>query len=141
MMNKHILDFVKESEDDDIEDRLDAMIGDDPEENDEQPKDDSLNIGLVSDTILYSKQDGDFIDRTESILDAFARILKYQDFQSISADKISSTLVFDIYVKHLMQQYKKNVNENAIYNVATENEIRRILANEFIVRLKGYNIS
>ena len=138
---KHILDIVKESEDDDIEDRLDAMIGDDPEENDEQPKDDSLNIGLVSDTILYSKQDSDFVDRTESILDAFARILKYQDFQSISADKISSTLVFDIYIKHLMQQYKKNVNENAIYNIATENEIRRILANEFIVRLKGYNIS
>lgn len=138
---KHILDIVKESEDDDIEDRLDAMIGDDPEETDEQPKDDSLNIGLVSDTILYSKQDSDFVDRTESILDAFARILKHQDFQSISADKISSTLVFDIYIKHLMQQYKKNVNENAIYNIATENEIRRILANEFIVRLKGYNIS
>ena len=138
---KHIVDFVNESEDDNIEDRLDAMIGDDPEENDVQPQDNSLNIGLVSDTILYSKQDGDFIDRTESILDAFARIMKGLEIQLISAERISSTLVFDIFIKHLMQQYKKNVNENAVYNIATENELRRILANEFVVRLKGYNIS
>lgn len=138
---KHILDFVKESEDDDIEDRLDAMIGDDPEENDEQPKDDSLNIGLVSDTILYSRHDTDFVDRAESILDAFARLMKGQEIQLISAERLSSTLVFDIYIKHLMQQYKKNVNENAVYNIATENELRRIIANEFVVRLKGYNIS
>ena len=67
--------------------------------------------------------------------------MKGLEIQLISAERISSTLVFDIFIKHLMQQYKKNVNENAVYNIATENELRRILANEFVVRLKGYNIS
>lgn len=133
---KKLKEFVTESEDDDIESRLDAMLGD--EEVEEQPENTALNIGLVSDTILYSRQDQDFIDRRDSIIEAFSRLLK---FQEITSDRIASTLIFDIFVKHLMQQYKKNVNENAIYNIATENEIKRILANEFNLKLRGYNVS
>lgn len=133
---KKLKEFVIESEDDDIESRLDAMLGD--EEVEEQPENTALNIGLVSDTILYSRQDQDFIDRRDSIIEAFSRLLK---FQEITSDRIASTLIFDIFVKHLMQQYKKNVNENVIYNIATENEIKRILANEFNIKLRGYNIS
>lgn len=133
---KKLKEFVIESEDDDIESRLDAMLGD--EEVEELPENTALNIGLVSDTILYSRQDQDFIDRRDSIIEAFSRLLKPQE---ITSDRIASTLIFDIFVKHLMQQYKKNVNENVIYNIATENEIKRILANEFNIKLRGYNIS
>lgn len=136
LIMKKLKEFVIESEDDDIESRLDAMLGD--EEVEEQPENTALNIGLVSDTILYSRQDQDFIDRRDSIIEAFSRLLK---FQEITSDRIASTLIFDIFVKHLMQQYKKNVNENVIYNIATENEIKRILANEFNIKLRGYNIS
>ena len=134
---KKLKDFIRESEDDDIESRLDAMIGDNDEVEQIDDKD-ALNIALVSDTILYSRQDPDFIERTEHIIDAFKRLLS---FQEITSDRISSTLVFDIYVKHLMQQYKKNVNENVVYNISTENELKRILANEFNIKIKGYNIS
>lgn len=136
LIMKKLKEFVIESENDDIESRLDAMLGD--EEVEEQPENTALNIGLVSDTILYSRQDQDFIDRRDSIIEAFSRLLK---FQEITSDRIASTLIFDIFVKHLMQQYKKNVNENVIYNIATENEIKRILANEFNIKLRGYNIS
>lgn len=134
---KKLKEFVIESEDDDIEDRLDAMIGD-TEEKVEQPEDQALNIGLVSDTVLYSRQDADFVNRRDSIIEAFRRLLKYQE---ITSDRIASTLIFDIYIKHLMQQYKKNVNEDVVYNIASENELRRILANEFNIKIRGYNIS
>ena len=133
---KRLIDIVKESEDDDLEARLDAMLGD--EEPEQEQDRDALNIALVSDTVLYSKQNEDFYDRSEAITEAFRRLLAPSE---ITSDRIASTLVFDIYVKHLMQQYKKNINENAVYNISTENELKRILANEFNLKLKGYPVS
>lgn len=136
---KSIRDYILENnEDDDLEDRLDAMLGDDDDDDTQQIEKDGLNIGLVSDTILYSRQSDDFSERMEAIVEAFK---KHFSFPDITSDKIASTIIFDVYVKHLMQQYVKNVDEKAVYNIATENEIRRILANEVNLKIKGYNIS
>lgn len=133
---KRLVDIVREDEDDDLEARLDNMLGDEVEE--QQPDRDGCDIALVSDTVLYSRQNEVFYERSEAIVEAFKRLLAPSE---ISSDRISSTLVFDIYAKHLMQQYKKNINENAVYNIATENELKRILANDINLKLKGYPVS
>ena len=135
---KRLREYLLEGaeEDDDIEARLDAMIDDDePEQNLEK---DGMNIALVSDTVLYARQSDDFRERMDHIVDAFKERLS---FSEITSDRIACTLIFDIYVKHLMQQYVKNIDEKAIFNIATENEIKRILANEVNLKIKGYSIS
>lgn len=136
---KNIKHYILESaEDDDIESRLDAMIGNDEEQDNSEYEKDGLNIALVSDTILYSRQSDIFKERMDHIVDAFKNKLS---FSEITSERIACTIVFDIYAKHLMQQYKKNINEQAIFNIATENEIKRILSNEINLKIKGYAIS
>lgn len=128
--------LIESSEDDDIEARLDAMI-DDEEEEPEYDRD-GLNIALVSDAVLYSRQSIDFRERLEHIAEAFKKRLS---FSEVTSDKIASTIIFDIYVKHLMQQYKKHIDENVVFNIATENELKRILANEVNLKIKNVPIS
>lgn len=128
--------LVESSEDDDIEARLDAMLDD--EEKEPEYDRDGLNIALVSDAVLYSRQSIDFRERLEHIAEAFKKRLS---FSEVTSDKIASTIIFDIYVKHLMQQYKKHVDENAVFNITTENELKRILANEVNLKIKDVHVS
>ena len=105
------------------------------EEYDDTPTSkDALDIALVMDMKLYSDQDPDFCDRKVAIANTFRKELKELE---ITTERIEKSKIFDFYIKHLKIMYKQNVSENANLNIASENELRRLISADLVLLIRN----
>jgi len=104
------------------------------EEYDTPVSKDALDIALVMDMKLYSDQDPNFCDRKAAIANTFRKELKELE---ITTERIEKSKIFDFYIKHLKIMYKQNVSENANLNVASENELRRLIAADLVLLIRN----
>ena len=92
----------------------------------------TVNLALVGDIKMYT-EDGDFKDRKEAIANSFKQKLSITE---VNVDRIKKTKIFEYYIMHLLQAYKKNIDENMTLNVSSENELRHQLATDIILMIK-----
>lgn len=94
---------------------------------------DPLDIALVMDMKLYSDQNEDFKDRKVAIADVFRNKLEELE---VTTERIEKSKIFNYYIMHLKEAYKKNVDENASLNIASENELRRLISGDLVLLIK-----
>lgn len=116
---------------------------------DELPKDEEENVSsddilpgganlkLVGEIRLYSETSKIFNERKRKIASVFKSKLKDEE---INANRIKFTKIFDYYINHLIYEYKKNVDNNLKVNISTKDELRRQIADDFVMLLKNMEI-
>lgn len=116
-----------------LEDAIDDFEGNglecDYETNSREP----LNIALVMDMKLYSDQDDDFLNRKSAIAKTFREKLSELE---VTTERIEKSKIFDFYIKHLKKAYKENVDEDANLNIASENELRRLISSDLVLLIR-----
>lgn len=95
------------------------------------------NLKLVGEIRLYSETSSIFKDRKRKIAEVFRTKLKDEE---ITANRIKFTKIFDYYINHLIHEYKKDVDENCKVNISTKDELRRQIADDFVMLLKKFEI-
>lgn len=95
------------------------------------------NLKLVGEIRLYSETSSIFKDRKRKIAEVFRTKLKDEE---ITANRIKFTKIFDYYINHLIHEYKKDVDENCKVNISTKDELRRQIADDFVMLLKNFEI-
>jgi len=115
----------------------------DPEGTAQEPVDQNdilpggANLQLVGELRLYSETSSIFKDRKRKIAEVFKTKLKDEE---ITANRIKYTKIFDYYINHLIHEYKKNVDNNLKLNVSSKDELRRQIADDFVMLLRNMEI-
>ena len=94
------------------------------------------NLKLVGEIRLYSETSSVFYERKRKIASVFKTKLKDEE---INANRIKFTKIFDYYITHLIEEYKKNVDKNVRLNISTKDELKRQIADDFVMLLKNMN--
>lgn len=94
------------------------------------------NIKLVGELRLYSETSNIFNERKRKIANKFKSILKDEE---VTANRIKFTKIFDFYINHLIEYYKKNVS-NVTVNVTTKEELKRQLASDIVMIIRNQEI-
>lgn len=102
------------------------------------PVEGGVDIKLAGEIRLYSETSSVFYERKRNIASTFKAKLKDEE---INYKRILKTKIFEIYVNHLIQGYKKDVDENCKINISTKEELSRQLANDFVMLLRNMEIS
>ena len=118
---KDLTQFIKESEFDNDEINQDPIEG-------------GLDVALAGELFLYSERDEVFADRKLRMADAFKERLSMDE---ITADYISRTPIFKIYITHLKEGYRKDIDENMKINISTDDDLRRQVADSIVLLIKG----
>jgi hypothetical protein len=126
---KRLKDYILE----DIDDEFDPEPTVNPLDYNELKE--KVNLALVGDIKMYT-EDGDFRERKEAIANSFKQKLSITE---VNVDRIKKTKIFEYYIMHLLQAYKKNIDENMKLNVSSENELRHQLATDIILLIKDQN--
>jgi len=92
-----------------------------------------VDLALVGDIKIYSDS-GDFFERKENIANAFKQKLSIAE---TTTDYISKTKIFNYYIIHLVDSYKKNIDEDIVLNVSSENELRHQIATDIVLLIKN----
>lgn len=95
------------------------------------------NLKLVGEIRLYSETSKIFNERKRKIASVFKSKLKDEE---INANRIKYTKIFDYYINHLIYEYRKNVDNNLKVNISTKDELRRQIADDFVMLLKNMEI-
>lgn len=122
-LKDYLLEGIEELEEEPIQNPLDYNM-----------LKEKVNLALVGDLKMYSDDDEDFSERKETIAKVFKQKLSETE---INVDRIKKTKVFQFYIMHLLEAYKKNVDENMTLNVSSENELRHQLATDIILLIKN----
>lgn len=96
-----------------------------------------VDTALVGEIRLYSETSPIFNERKRKIVDSFKKILKSEE---VNANRIKYTKIFEYYINHLLQDYKKNVDENFKINISSKDELERQLSDDFVLLIRGKNI-
>ena len=116
-----------------LEDAIDDFEGNGPTSDYETNTREPLDIALVMDMKLYSDQDDDFLNRKSAIAKTFREKLSELE---VTTERIEKSKIFDFYIKHLKKAYKKNVDEDANLNIASENELRRLISSDLVLLIR-----
>jgi len=95
------------------------------------------NLKLVGEIRLYSETSSVFNERKRKIAEVFKTKLKDEE---ITANRIKFTKIFDYYINHLIHEYKKKVDENVKVNISSKEELKRQIADDFVMLLKKFEI-
>ena len=95
------------------------------------------DLKLVGEIRLYSETSDIFKDRKRKIADVFKSKLKNDE---ITANRIKYTKIFDYYINHLLVYYTKNIDKNCRINISTKDELRRQIADDFVMIIKDKEI-
>lgn len=96
-----------------------------------------IDSRIVGELRLYSETSSIFNERKRKIAEAFKSRLSEPE---INANRIKYTKIFDYYINHLIKEYTKNVDENFKINISTKEELRRQIADDFVMLLKNMEI-
>lgn len=138
--NKFVSIEYKTTEEDDV--KLAGSIND-PESDLQDPVDPEevlpggANLSVVGEIRLYSETSQIFKDRKRKIAQVFKSKLKDEE---ITANRIKFTKVFEYYINHLISYYKKNVDENCKVNISTKDELKRQIADDFVMLLRNMEL-
>ena len=116
-----------------LEDAIDDFEGNGPISDYETNTREPLDIALVMDMKLYSDQDDDFLKRKSAIAKTFREKLSELE---VTTERIEKSKIFDFYIKHLKKAYKENVDEDANLNIASENELRRLISSDLVLLIR-----
>lgn len=94
------------------------------------------NLKLVGELRLYSETSNIFNERKRKIANKFKSILKDEE---VTANRIKFTKIFDFYINHLIDYYKKNVS-NVTVNVTTKEELKRQLSSDIVMIIRNQEI-
>lgn len=92
---------------------------------------------LVGEIRLYSETSKTFYDRKRKIAQVFKTKLKDEE---ITANRIKFTKIFEYYITHLINDYKKNVDQNCRLNVSSKDELKRQIADDFVMLFRNFEI-
>lgn len=116
-------------------------IGKNNDEEEETDPDDILpggtDLALVGELRLFSETSQLFLQRKRKIAKTFKSKLKDEE---VNANRIKNTKIFDYYIKHLIEDYQKNVDHNVKLNVSSKNELKRQLASDMVMIIKNMEI-
>lgn len=93
----------------------------------------SIDIALVMDIKLYSDKDDNFLDRKKAIANTFRQELNELE---VTTERIEKSKIFDFYIRHLIEAYKNNIDEDSCLNVSSENELRRLISADLVLMIK-----
>lgn len=136
-LKEYILEGIEEDDNyENYDDNFDDFEGvTSPNPLDYNTLKEKINLALVGDIKMYSDDDPDFRDRKNAIGFSFQSKLPLPE---INVERIEKTKIFDFYIKHLLEAYKKNIDENIKINVSSENELRHQLATDILLIIKNY---
>ena len=104
-------------------------------------KDDILPGGvdepLVGELRLYSETNDLYKERKRVIANKFKSLLKDNE---INANRVRFTKVFDYYINHLIDDYKKNIDNNFKINVSSKKELYRQLSDDLVLLIRDREI-
>lgn len=95
------------------------------------------NLKLVGEIRLYSETSTIFKDRKRKIAEVFKSKLKDEE---ITANRIKFTKIFEYYINHLIHEYRKHVDENLKVNISSKDELKRQIADDFVMLLKNMEV-
>lgn len=95
------------------------------------------NTKLVGEIRLYSETSDIFKERKRKIAEVFKSKLKDEE---ITANRIKYTKIFDYYVNHLIKYFKDSQEGQININVSTKEELKRQLADDFVMILRNREI-
>lgn len=95
------------------------------------------DLKIVGEIRLYSETSQIFNERKRKIAQVFRTKLKDEE---ITANRIKFTKIFDYYITHLINDYKKNIDNNCRLNVSSKDELKRQIADDFVMLLRNLEI-
>jgi hypothetical protein len=96
-----------------------------------------IDAKIVGELRLYSETSQIFNERKRKIAESFKSRLSEPE---INANRIKYTKIFEYYINHLITYYKKNVDENFKINISSKEELKRQIADDFVMLLKNMEI-
>ena len=102
-----------------------------PNEDDILPG--GADVKLVGEIRLFSETSSIFNERKRIIADKFRNILKNDE---VNANRIKCTKIFSYYITHLINAYKKEIDNNCRLNVSSKNELIRQLSDDFVLLIR-----
>lgn len=95
------------------------------------------NLKVVGEIRLYSETSNIFRERKRKIAEVFKTKLKGEE---INANRIKFTKIFEYYINHLIHEYKKDVDEHLKLNISSKDELKRQIADDFVMLLRNFDV-
>lgn len=105
---------------------------------DADPLNGGVDINLVGEIRLYSETNKTFYDRKRAIANVFTQKLKSEE---VNANRIKFTKIFEYYISHLIQEYRKNIDENCKLNLSTKEELKRQISDDFVLLIRKKDLN
>ena len=98
-----------------------------------------VDIALVGELRLLTQASEIFSDRKEKIAKYYMNEIPVD--MVWTADFIANTPIFKYYLRDVIDEYKKSVDDNLRLNISTHDELARQLANDIIILSKKLKLN